>query len=322
VNEFQLIARYFTRPAPSARLGVGDDAALLAASEGCELAVSTDMLVAGTHFLSDTGPQDLGHKVLAVNLSDLAAMGARPRWALLAMALPEVNESWIAAFARGFFALAEQHGVDLVGGDTTRGSMNFCVTVMGELPQGKALLRSGARAGDDVWVSGAPGEAALGLAALQGRVVLAAEHRAQCLARLQRPTPRIELGLALRGLASAAIDVSDGLLADLGHILERSAVSTEIDLPSLPLTPALAACPDHALARQCLLAGGDDYELCFTAPREVKQKILALGERLALPLTPVGRILAGRAEDARVLDEDGRPMQFARKGFDHFSERG
>ncbi len=319
MNEFELITRYFSRPAPSARLGVGDDAALLAVAEGCELAVSTDMLVAGTHFLADTDPGDLGHKVLAVNLSDLAAMGARPRWAVLAMALPEVNEPWIAAFAQGFYALAEKHAVDLIGGDTTRGPTNFCVTVLGELPRGGALLRSGARAGDELWVSGATGEAALGLAARQGRVALADPHRAHCLQRLQRPAPRIELGRALRGLASAAIDVSDGLMADLGHILERSGVSAEIELASLPLAPALQACSDQQLAQACLLGGGDDYELCFTAPAAAREQILALSARLALALTRIGRIVVGKAQDARLLDAEGRAVAIAHQGFDHFA---
>ena len=261
-SEFDLIDRHFARPTPQAVLGPGDDCALLAPSPGMELAVTTDMLVAGTHFFADTDPFQLGWKTLAVNVSDLAAMGAQPRWALLAGSLPAADEAWIGAFSRGFFACAGRYGVDLVGGDTTRGPLNLCVTALGEVPAGGALRRDGARPGDDVWVSGRPGLAALGLAHLQGRTALPADLGALCVGLLQQPSPRVELGLALqrRALARSAIDVSDGLLADLGHICERSTLDAEIFVAQLPDLPENV---DAGLARQCQLAGGDDYRSFF-----------------------------------------------------------
>ncbi len=236
-SEFALIDRYFKRPTRHTQLGGGDDGALIRPTPGMELVVSTDMLVAGTHFLPNADAEDLGWKALAVNVSDMAAMGAQPRWALLALALPAATESWIEKFARGFFACADEFGIDIIGGDTTKGPRNFCVTIFGEVPPGQALLRSGARPGDEVWVSGRPGRAALGLAHLQGRTVLAEPQLSDCLAALNRPQPRVALGLALRGLATAAIDVSDGLLADLGHILDASGVAAQLQFAvSLPPT--------------------------------------------------------------------------------------
>jgi thiamine-monophosphate kinase len=316
-SEFDLIARHFTRPTPTARLGVGDDAALLDCAPGMELAVSSDMLVAGTHFLPDTDPCQLGHKTLAVNLSDLAAMGATPRWALLSLALPAADEAWLAAFSQGFFDLAARFGVELVGGDTTRGSLNLCVTILGQVPAGQALRRDGARLGDDIWVSGELGGAALGLAHLQGRLVLDPEEAATCLARLHRPEPRVALGLALGGLASAAIDVSDGLLADLGHILERSAVGAEVAFEALPSAPTVAARLPDLLARRCLLAGGDDYELCFTAPPGRAEAILSAGRAAGVAMSRIGRITA--ASGLRLLDGAGREMVMEERGFDHFA---
>lgn len=315
-SEFELIARHFTRPTPGAELGVGDDCALLRPTPGCELAVSTDLLVEGRHFLAGTDAQRLGHKCLAVNLSDLAAMGATPRWAMLGVALPAADEAWIAAFARGFFALADRHGVELVGGDTTRGPLVVSVTIFGELPAGRALRRDGARAGDDVWVSGATGEAALALAHLQGRTAVAPALLPHCLDRLEQPAPRLALGTALRGIAHSAIDVSDGLLADLGHILERSGVGAELALPLLPRAPALQACPDAQLARDCLLAGGDDYELVFTAPVAQRAAIVVLADETGLALTRIGRIVAGG--ELRLLDANGQALAQARRGYDHF----
>jgi thiamine-monophosphate kinase len=316
-GEFSLIERYFTRPAPSAVLGVGDDAAILRPSPGMELVVSTDMLAAGTHFFADDDPEALGWKVLAVNLSDIAAMGARPRWALLAAALPAATESWVAAFARGLFSCAEAFAVDLVGGDTTRGPRNFCVSIIGEVPTGTALLRSGAQAGDDIWVSGQPGLAALGLAHRQGRCVLDGAVLAACLGALQRPQPRLALGLGLRGLASAAIDVSDGLLGDLRHILERSAVAATLHFDALPQA-ALAAGVDPDLARDCLINGGDDYELVFTVAPSRRREVVTLGERLDLTLTRIGAIAAEPQAGLRLLDGAGRVLAVGRDGYDHF----
>jgi len=317
-SEFELIARYFTRPVRHTVLGVGDDGAIVRPAAGMELVVTTDMLVAGTHFLPDTDAEALGWKALAVNLSDLAAMGAQPRWALVAAALPEANETWIAAFARGFFAAAEAFDVDVIGGDTTRGPLNITPTVFGEVPQGQALTRAGAQAGDELWVSGAPGRAALGLAHLQGRVRLDLAAQADCLAALHRPQPRVALGLALRGVASAAIDISDGLLADIGHILERSRLAADIAYTQLP-PAALQSCDDAALARDCLLAGGDDYELVFSAPPTRHAAILALSQRLGLPLTPIGCLKPGPAGELTLRDAEGRPMTLDHAGYDHFA---
>ncbi|MBI5919382.1 MAG: thiamine-phosphate kinase [Nitrosomonadales bacterium] len=339
MSEFSLIARYFTRPTPSAVLGVGDDAALLRVAPGMELAVSTDMLVSGTHFFPDAEPFLLGHKTLAVNLSDLAAMGAVPRWATLALSLPGEDEAWLRAFSSGFFALAESHGVELIGGDTTRGPLNLSVTIMGEVPSGTALRRDGAKPCDDIWVSGALGDAALALAHLQGRVTLDAAQFAACAPALHQPQPRLALGQALRGLASAAIDISDGLLADLGHILERSQVGAEIEFAALPssavlrslptrdgeaagslvasLTPAPSPGGSGELRARCILAGGDDYELCFTAPQARRAEVEQLAQRLTLPLSRIGVIKS--APGCVVCAAEGGEIRLEASGYDHFA---
>ena len=320
MTEFELIDRYFRRPARGAVLGVGDDAAILAPTPGCEVAVSVDMLVEGRHFFADADPEALGHKTLAVNLSDLAAMGARPRWALLAGALPSADERWLAAFARGFFALADRYAVDLVGGDTTRGPRNLCVTVLGEVPAGAALRRDGARAGDSIWVSGGLGDAALALAHHQHRLSLDAAEFAACERALTRPEPRAALGMALRGIATAAIDLSDGLVGDLGHLLAASRVGAAIDLDALPRSAALdrqlrGAGRDVALA--CLLAGGDDYELCFTAPIAREGEVAALAGRVGLALTRIGAIVPGAGLEVR--DASGLALDPLPRAFDHFA---
>ncbi len=323
-GEFQLIDRYFARPTPSAVLGPGDDCALLQPSPGKQLAITTDMLVAGTHFLPDAGPQNLGWKALAVNISDLAAMGATPRWALLAGSLPAVDEAWIAGFADGFFACAAEYGVDVVGGDTTRGPLNICVTALGETEPGQALRRDGAQAGDLVWVSGRPGLASLGLAHLQGRIELPAPWNRLCIAALEKPRPRVALGQALVGVASAAIDVSDGLLADLGHIGERSGLAAAVQLIQLPHLRELAGSGEsydadrRRLALECQLTGGDDYELCFTTPPAQAQAVGQIATRLDLPLWCIGSMVAGTAGQVTVYDPDGKPVEFSRRGYDHF----
>lgn len=318
-SEFDLIARHFARATPSAILGPGDDCALFAPSAGMELAITTDMLVEGTHFLPDTDPGQLGWKTLAVNLSDLAAMGATPKWVLLAGALPNSDEGWIGAFAGGFFKCALRYGVDVIGGDTTRGPRNLCVTAIGELPAGAALRRDGAKADDDIWISGQPGLAALGLAHLQGKTALPEPLAKRCITALQRPLPRVELGLKLRGLATAAIDVSDGLLADLGHILERSGLAANVNEGQLPLLPA--GC-ETRLAREAQLGGGDDYELCFTTPLGRRQQVVMLAAELDLPLWRIGYTVAASAErapgDILLTDADGKPLPLPKKGFDHF----
>jgi thiamine-monophosphate kinase len=288
-------------------VGIGDDCALLRPDAGLELAVTTDMLVEGRHFLPGADPEALGHKALAVNLSDLAAMGAAPRWATLGLALPAADERWLAGFAQGFFALAERFGVDLVGGDTTRSPLlTITITALGEVPSGVAMYRAGARPGDDIWVSGELGGAALALA--HPEIAAVAD-------RLNRPEPRVELGERLRGLARAAIDVSDGLAGDLGHILERSQVGAVVEYARLPKPAAFEKFRD--LERDCVLSGGDDYELVFTAGQPQRADIEALGRELKIPLARIGAIQPG-APKLVVLDAAGKPMTY-RGGFDHFA---
>jgi len=326
MGEFELIKRYFTRPSPGAVLGVGDDCAILQTAPGMQLAISTDMLVEGRHFFPDVDPYSLGHKALAVNLSDLAACGARPLAFTLALSLPSADAQWLEPFSAGLWALADAHGCELIGGDTTRGPLNLCITVFGEVPGNAtgptrtlALLRSGAQAGDDIYVSGTLGEAALGLQHQRGRLQLDALAAAACRARLERPTPRVALGLALRGIASACADVSDGLLGDLGHILERSSVGAQLDIASV-----LATCPwatsgiDTQLLRDCVLNGGDDYELVFTAAPAHAAAVAACAHASGTPVQRIGRIDAVRG--LRVLDGSGQPMTTSSGGFDHFSQ--
>jgi thiamine-monophosphate kinase len=359
MSEFDLIRRHFTRATPGALLGVGDDAALLQVRMGYVLAVSSDMLVSGTHFFPDADPYLLGHKTLAVNLSDLAAMGAIPRWATLAISLPYghaiahdrilhpnpdettshstkpasgqvagyppegegsnesrcddniiLDDAWLERFSAGFFALADEHGLELVGGDTTRGPLNLCVTIFGEVEATQALRRSGAKVGDEIWLSGCLGDAALALAHLQGRVALTEAEYACCAARLHQPQPRVALGRALRGIANSAIDISDGLSGDLGHILAASAVGAEIDFGRIPVSDSLRHYPE--LISSCALSGGDDYELCFTAPAGHHDAVQGLGDQLRC----IGRIVAGAG--LVVLDATGNPINFKGAGYDHF----
>ncbi len=317
-SEFNIIRRYFTRPVKRALLGVGDDCALIGPEWGTVLAVSTDMLVEGRHFLAGADAAKLGHKALAVNLSDLAAMGAAPRYATLALALPEADENWLARFAEGFFALADAFNVELIGGDTTRGPRNISVTVIGAVPPQLAMRRDGAKPGDDVWLSGCTGDAALALAHLNARARLSGAALAHCLARLHTPVPCVALGLALRGIATSAIDVSDGLIADLGHIAERSGMRVELRYVDVPRSRALAACADERLAQECLLAGGDDYELAFTAGPDARARVAAVASELGLSLTRIGAVSAGEPGLVSVYDAAGQLMQIASKGFDHF----
>jgi thiamine-monophosphate kinase len=297
LGEFDLIDTYFRRQpgqgAQRADLGNGDDCALLRPAEGMQLAISTDTLVEGRHFLSTVDPVRLGHKALAVNLSDLAACGARPMAFTLALTLPRVEEAWLAGFSRGLLELADAHDCELIGGDTTAGPLAIGITVMGEVPTGQALLRSGARAGDDLWVSGWPGLARLALEAFRGtlRPGLSAEAFDAARLAMECPVPRVALGLGLRGLASAAIDVSDGLLGDLAHLLRRSRVGASLAVDALPVSPWLAE-RSRALQLDCVLAGGDDYELVFTTPAARRADVLQLGEGLGLPLSRIGRIEA------------------------------
>lgn len=324
MGEFDLIARYFTRPVRHAALGVGDDCALLAPRPGMQLAISSDMLVEGRHFFADVDPEALGHKALAVNLSDLAACGAKPLAFTLALALPRVDEAWLAGFSKGLLALADAHGCELVGGDTTQGPLNICITVFGEVPAGQALLRSGARAGDDIYVSGTLGDARLALEALLGHIHLPDELLALARQRLERPTPRVALGLALRGIASSAMDVSDGLLGDFGHILKASGVGACIRTDETIKLIAAGAFPssargqfDQKLLQQCTLAGGDDYELLFTAPPQHRAAVAEAAAQSRTPVTRIGQVEA--APGLRLVDAQGMPVENRFASFDHFA---
>jgi thiamine-monophosphate kinase len=315
IGEFDLIQRWFQRPARRSPLGVGDDCALLQPGPGMQLAVSTDMLVEGRHFLSTVAPDRLGHKALAVNLSDLAACGASPLAFTLALSMPRVDDVFLDGFASGLFALADAHGIEVVGGDTTAGPLNICIAVFGEVPVGQALLRSGACAGDELWVSGSLGDARLALEVFRGTVSLDAEAFEFVRARMERPMPRVALGIALRGVATSAIDVSDGLLGDLRHVLLRSGLGATLDADALPVSAVLAAQPLE-LRRECALAGGDDYELLFTAPPERADGVRAAGAAANAAVTRIGRVEA--APGARLVDRDGKAIATAFTSFDHF----
>lgn len=343
MGEFDLIARYFDRPTSHAALGIGDDCALLKPRPGTQLAISCDMLVQGRHFFTDTDPRKLGHKALAVNLSDLAACGAKPLAFTLALALPSVNEPWLAAFSDGLFTLADAHGCELIGGDTTAGPLNICITVFGEVPvengRSQALLRSGAQPGDDLYVSGTVGDARLALDVMLGKLSLPAAPQDDALAsvsanvlafahaRLETPSPRVALGLALRGLASSAIDVSDGLLGDLGHILQRSHVGATVHADDAIQSIASYAYSIRATGqffinisteqwRTLALAGGDDYELLFTAPPDRRAAVDTAALQSQTPVRRIGRIDA--KPGLRVVNEKGQLLPNSYASFDHF----
>ncbi|GLR10180.1 thiamine-phosphate kinase [Mixta theicola] len=322
-GEFELIARYFNRVTSSRRdveKGIGDDCALLNVPEKQTLAISTDTLVEGIHFLRDIHPADLGYKALAVNLSDLAAMGADPAWLTLALTLPNVDEAWLKAFSDSLFELLDYYDMQLIGGDTTRGPRSLTLGIHGLVPVGRALRRSGARPGDWIYVTGSLGDSAAGLALLQHRVRITdpAVHEA-LIKRHLRPMPRILQGQALRNLASAAIDISDGLVSDLGHILKASECGARVNIDALPLSSVLRAHFEPEQALRWALSGGEDYELCFTVP-EINRGALdvALG-KLGVPYTCIGQ-LAPESEGL-VLLQDGKPTTFNLKGFDHFDAR-
>ena len=315
LGEFDLIAKYFTRTVTRAALGVGDDCALFAPAPGMQLAVSSDMLVEGRHFLPTVAPDRLGHKALAVNLSDLAACGAKPVAFTLALAMPRVDERFLDGFARGLLALADAHECELIGGDTTQGPLNLCITVFGELPQGQALLRSGARAGDDLYVSGTLGDARLALEVFRGTVALAGAAFERVRVAMEQPQPRVALGLALRGVATSAIDVSDGLLGDLAHVLRRSGVGAELQVDALPRSDVLAALPE-ALQRDCTLAGGDDYELVFSAAPGDAARVAAAARSAQVAVTRIGRLHADAG--LRLIDRHGRLVAHTFGSFDHF----
>ena len=320
-SEFDIIRRYFKRTATQAVLGIGDDAALIKATDNTELVISTDTLVCGKHFFADADPYKLGYKSLAVNLSDMAAMGAKPRWALLALTLPDNlvqhNKAWLSEFSAGFFALANSYQVELIGGDTTSGPLNIGVQIIGEVEVGKALRRSGAKLDDDIWISGRLGDAALALNHELRQIALEPNEIAECLPALLTPAARVELGQRLIGLAHSAIDISDGLMADLGHILAASEKAAYINMTDIPCSPVIKKYLQQSLVMRCLLAGGDDYELCFTAPKINREKIENLSAELAIPLTRIGEIFSG--EGLIVKDDKGSEITLETKGYDHFS---
>jgi thiamine-monophosphate kinase len=319
LSEFDLIARYFTRPlrhASRAALGVGDDCALLTPATGMQLAISSDMLVEGRHFFPDADPAQLGHKCLAVNLSDLAATGARPLAFTLALSLPQARAEWLGPFSGGLFALADQYQCELIGGDTTKGPLNICITIFGEIAAGHALRRDAAQAGDDIWISGSLGDARLALAGYRNEIMLDATTQQNAALRLHTPTPRIALGLALAGLAHAAIDISDGLIGDLGHILQRSAVGATLLVDALPSGPMLAR-QSQDMRRRFTLAGGDDYELCFTASASSRDAVLAAAHSAQTIVTRVGRIEA--APGLHLIDAAGAALDLPLTSFDHFT---
>ena len=328
MGEFDLIERFFKRAARRAVLGIGDDCALMQAPAGSHMAISTDMLVQGRHFFADVDPRTLGHKALAVNLSDLAACGAEPMGFTLALALPHIEERWLAAFADGLFTLADSHGCELIGGDTTRGPLNICITVFGSVPapggQSQALLRSGAQPGDDLYVSGHLGDARLALQAMQGQLSLPPALLKATRQRLEEPRPRIALGMALRGLASAAMDLSDGLVGDLGHLLQASQVGATLNTEAVLDRMAARTHDDwaiagvsHKQALQCVLSGGDDYELLFTAPPTARKALLAAAQTSATPVSCIGRIAA--QPGLRLIDAAGAPVPNHFASFDHFA---
>ncbi|MBA5689796.1 thiamine-phosphate kinase [Rugamonas apoptosis] len=319
LSEFDLIKHYFNRDRPArATLGIGDDCALLTPTPGMQMAISSDMLVEGRHFFAGAEPYQLGHKSLAVNLSDLAAMGARPVACTLALALPAAERDWLHGFSSGLFALADAHACELIGGDTTKGPRNICITVFGELQPGHALRRDAAQPGDDIWISGTLGDARLALAGYLNEVPLDEASLRAAAVRMHAPTPRVELGmlLARQRLAHAAIDISDGLVGDLGHILARSRVGATLDVDALPAGDVLAT-RDTALRRAYTAAGGDDYELCFTAPASARAAVLAAAGSVATPVTRVGRIEA--APGLRLVDAGGHALDLKLSSFDHFT---
>ena len=324
MTEFDLIRQYFSRPTQRAALSGGDDCALLDPTPGMQLVTSCDMLVEGRHFFADVSPFSLGHKALAVNLSDLAACGAAPVAFTLAISLPHIDKAWLQDFANGLYALADVHGCELIGGDTTRGPLTICITVFGEVPRGQALLRSGAKAGDDIYVSGTLGDARLALDALQGKIELPPEILAEARLRLELPTPRVALGTALRGIATSAIDISDGLAGDLQHILRASGAGAQINTEvTMNLIAAYAHINwatgqfDHEKRLKTVFSGGDDYELAFTAPPAARQAVQAAANSSQTPVTRIGVIEV--EPGLRLVDGRGQRIESRFASFDHFA---
>jgi thiamine-monophosphate kinase len=333
LGEFDVIQRFFKTQSEamlasnpgSVTLGIGDDCALLKVDPVEEIAITSDMLVSRRHFFQDANPEWLGWKALAVNLSDLAAMGAKPLGFTLALALPEPNSAWLEAFSKGLFAIASQYGCPLVGGDTTAGPLNICITAFGSVPKEKAIRRSGAREGDDIWVSGFVGDARLNLAALRHEITLSKSDLETTQARMHQPTPRVELGIALREIANSALDISDGLLGDLRHILKQSNKDAEVFLDRLPKSATLLE-QSVDLQNQYAASGGDDYELCFTAPADQREAIGKISTSLNLPLTQIGSIKSMQHSESQIhiIDSNGKELNTQEAGlllqsFDHFA---
>jgi len=333
LGEFELIQRFFktgsetmlSSGAHSISLGIGDDCALLKPNPAETIAITSDMLVEDRHFFANTNPEWLGHKALAVNLSDLAAMGAKPIGFTLAIALPQTDLAWLEAFSKGLFTLAQEHSCPLMGGDTTAGPLNICITAFGSIPQGKAIKRSGAHPEDDVWVSGSVGDARLVLAALRHELILSQKDLNAISARMHKPTPRIQLGMELRGIATAALDISDGLLGDLKHILIQSKVDAEIFLNRLPKSVTLIH-QSEAIQNEFAACGGDDYEICFTAAPDQRNIIYDISKKLHLPLTQIGTIKPMQSSKPKIklLDQNGKALSDSKvapllKSFDHFA---
>ncbi len=318
-GEFALIDRYFVRPvSPAAGVvkGIGDDAAILQVSPGTELVAAIDSIVAGRHFPAGTAPRAIGHRALAVNLSDMAAMGAVPRWALLALTMPAADPDWIGEFSAGLHELAARHGVALVGGDTTGGPLTVSVQILGEVPAGAAMRRDGAKAGDLLVVTGTLGDAAAGLAIVQGRIAAPSAGAAcELVARFEYPRPRVEFGIAARGIATAAMDLSDGLAGDLARLAAASGLAARIDVERLPASAALRSLALPAQARDWMIGGGDDYELLLAVPAGRLEALAAAAARLALPLTVIGDLHPG---SGLVWTDGAGVIEVSVTGYDHF----
>ena len=312
-SEFEIIERYFKKKMRQTALGIGDDAAMINVQKNYQLAISSDMLVENTHFLKNTNPSHLGWKSLAVNLSDIAAMGATPKWATLSISLPKINHTWLKKFSEGFFKCADKFGIDLIGGDTTKGSLSISITIMGEIKKNTSLLRSGAKFNDDIWVTGQLGLAAMGLANLQGKLKLPPRIKIKCIRALETPSPKTSLGAYLPRYANSCIDISDGLMQDLRHILKASKVGATLLLNHIPCEKFIQASKQYQFA----LNGGDDYELLFTAAKKNRSHIKKIAKRTNTPVSVIGSITENQV--LQILNEQGKSIKFNPKGFDHFA---
>ena len=312
-SEFEIIERYFKKKMRQTALGIGDDAAMINVQKNYQLAISSDMLVENTHFLKNTNPSHLGWKSLAVNLSDIAAMGATPKWATLSISLPKINHAWLKKFSEGCFKCADKFGIDLIGGDTTKGSLSISITIMGEIKKNTSLLRSGAKFNDDIWVTGQLGLAAMGLANLQGKLKLPPRIKIKCIRALETPSPKTSLGAYLPRYANSCIDISDGLMQDLRHILKASKVGATLLLNHIPCEKFIQASKQYQFA----LNGGDDYELLFTAAKKNRSHIKKIAKRTNTPVSVIGSITENQV--LQILNEQGKSIKFNPKGFDHFA---